>query len=118
MTAPAVSLESKRLDQVSDTSFCWDDPLDLEGQLTEEERMVRDTAHAFAQGELMPRVLQAYREERSDTELLPRMGGLGLLGPTLPEEYGAAGLNYVAYRLIARELERVDPGYRTTLSVQ
>jgi glutaryl-CoA dehydrogenase len=80
--------------------------------------MVRDTAHAFAQEQLMPRVLLAYREERVDTGLLPQMGALGLLGPTLPEEYGGAGLGYVAYGLIAREIERVDSGYRSTLSVQ
>ena len=100
MTASAVSLDDKRIAHVHDTSFRWDDPLDLEGQLTDDERMVRDTAHAFAQEQLMPRVLLAYREERVDTELLPQMGALGLLGPTLPEEYGGAGLGYVAYGLI------------------
>src|ERR1019366_8973435 len=118
MTASAVSLDDKRIAHVHDTSFRWDDPLDLEGQLTDDERMVRDTAHAFAQEQLMPRVLLAYREERVDTELLPQMGALGLLGPTLPEEYGGAGLGDVAYGLISREIERVDSGYRSTLSVQ
>ena len=118
MTASAVSLDDKRIARVHDTSFRWDDPLDLEGQLTDDERMVRDTAHAFAQEQLMPRVLLAYREERVDTELLTQMGALGLLGPTLPEEYGGAGLGYVAYGLILREIERVDSGYRSTLSVQ
>jgi glutaryl-CoA dehydrogenase len=86
--------------------------------LTEEERMVRDSARAFAQDKLMPRVRLAWREERVDKELLPEMGALGLLGPTIPEEYGGAGLGYVAYGLIAREMERVDSGYRSTLSVQ
>jgi glutaryl-CoA dehydrogenase len=118
MTAPAVGLDGKRIAHENDTSFRWDDPLDLEGQLTEEERMVRDTAHAFAQEQLMPRVLRAYREERIDHDLLPQMGALGLLGPTLPEEYGGAGLGYVASGLIAREIERVDSGYRSALSVQ
>jgi len=96
----------------------WEDPLGLEGELTEEERMVRDSARAFSQDKLMPRVRLAWREERVDKELLPEMGALGLLGPTIPEEYGGAGLGYVAYGLIARELERVDSGYRSTLSVQ
>ena len=118
MTAPAVNLDGKRPVHVNDSLFRWDDPLELEGQLTEEERMVRDTAHAFAQEQLMPRVLHAYRAERVDTQLLPQMGALGLLGPTLPEEYGGAGLGYVAYGLISREIERVDSGYRSTLSVQ
>src|SRR5579862_8668910 len=98
--------------------FNWEDPLDLEGELTEDERMVRDTARGYAQDKLMPRILTAYREERVDRAILPEMGALGLLGPTIPEEYGGAGLGYVAYGLIARELERVDSGYRSTLSVQ
>jgi glutaryl-CoA dehydrogenase len=103
---------------LKDTDFNWEDPLDIEGELTEEERMVRDSARAFAQDRLMPRVQLAWREERVDKELLPEMGALGLLGPTIPEEYGGAGLGYVGYGLIARELERVDSGYRSTLSVQ
>jgi glutaryl-CoA dehydrogenase len=98
--------------------FDWEDPLDLEGQLTEEERMVRDTARGYAQDKLMPRILMAYREERFDREILNEMGALGLLGPTIPEEYGGAGLGYVAYGLIAREIERVDSGYRSAMSVQ
>src|SRR5690242_16218370 len=98
--------------------FDWEDPLGLEGQLSEDERMVRDTARGYAQDKLMPRILTAYREERFDREILDEMGALGLLGPTIPEEYGGAGLGYVAYGLIARELERVDSGYRSTLSVQ
>jgi glutaryl-CoA dehydrogenase len=96
----------------------WEDPLDLEGELTEEERMVRDTARGYAQEKLFPRVLTAYREERFDREIMPEMGALGLLGSTLPEEYGGAGLGYVAYGLIAREIERVDSGYRSAMSVQ
>ena len=103
---------------LKDTAFNWEDPLDLEGELSEEERMVRDTARGYAQDNLMPKVIAAYREERTDRELLPEMGKLGLLGPTIPEEYGGAGLGYVAYGLITREIERVDSGYRSTLSVQ
>ena len=99
-------------------AFTWEDPLDLEGELTEEERMVRDTARGFAQDYLMPRVVAAYRDETYDANMLPEMGKLGLLGPTIPEEYGGAGLGYVAYGLIARELERVDSGYRSAMSVQ
>jgi glutaryl-CoA dehydrogenase len=98
--------------------FDWEDPLGLEGQLSEEERMVRDTARGYAQDKLMPRILMAYREERFDREILDEMGALGLLGPTIPEEYGGAGLGYVAYGLIAREIERVDSGYRSAMSVQ
>lgn len=98
--------------------FNWEDPLDLEGELTEDERMVRDTARAYAQDRLMPRVLTAYREERFDREIMSEMGELGLLGATIPEEYGGAGLDYVAYGLIAREVERVDSGYRSAMSVQ
>src|SRR6186997_2811239 len=103
---------------LKDTAFVWEDPLDLESELTEEERMVRNSARGFAQSYLMPRVVEAYREEKYDPNLLTEMGKLGLLGPTIPEEYGGAGLGYVAYGLIARELERVDSGYRSTMSVQ
>jgi glutaryl-CoA dehydrogenase len=99
-------------------AFNWEDPLDLEGGLTEEERMVRDTARDYAQDKLFPRVLSAYREERFDREIMGEMGELGLLGATIPEEYGGAGLDYVAYGLIAREVERVDSGYRSAMSVQ
>lgn len=98
--------------------FNWEDPLDLEGELSEEERMVRDTARGYAQGKLFPRVLTAYREERFDREIMSEMGALGLLGATVPAEYGGAGLGYVAYGLIAREVERVDSGYRSAMSVQ
>jgi glutaryl-CoA dehydrogenase len=103
---------------LKDSDFNWEDPLGLDSDLTEEERMVRDSARAFSQDKLMPRVRLAWREERVDKELLPEMGAVGLLGPTIPEEYGGAGLGYVAYGLIAREMERVDSGYRSTLSVQ
>jgi glutaryl-CoA dehydrogenase len=98
--------------------FNWEDPLDLESELTEEERMVRDTARGYAQDKLFPRILEAYRNERTEPGLMKEMGSLGLLGPTIPEEYGGAGLGYVAYGLIAREIEAVDSGYRSTLSVQ
>jgi glutaryl-CoA dehydrogenase len=102
----------------SSAEFDWEDPLGLEAQLSEEERMVRDTARGYAQDKLMPRILTAYREERFDREILNEMGALGLLGSTIPEEYGGAGLGYVAYGLIAREIERVDSGYRSAMSVQ
>ena len=103
---------------LKDSAFNWEDPLDIEHDLSEEERMVRDTARGFAQDTLMPRVVEAYRDEKYDASVLPAMGKLGLIGPTIPEEYGGAGLGYVAYGLIARELERVDSGYRSTMSVQ
>jgi glutaryl-CoA dehydrogenase len=98
--------------------FHWDDPLLLNNQLTDEERMVRDAAHAYCQDKLQPRVLEAFRHERMDTSIFREMGALGLLGPTIPEEYGGPGLNYVSYGLIAREIERVDSGYRSMASVQ
>jgi len=98
--------------------FNWQDPFDLEGQLTEDERMIRDAAHGFAQSELQPRVVQAFREETVAPELFPLMGKAGLLGATVPEEYGGGGAGYVAYGLIAREIERVDSGYRSMASVQ
>ncbi|MCZ4305988.1 acyl-CoA dehydrogenase [Zoogloeaceae bacterium G21618-S1] len=98
--------------------FDWADPLLLDAQLTEEERMVRDAARAYCQDKLMPRVQDAFRNERTDREIFNEMGALGLLGPTIPEEYGGAGLNYVAYGLISREIERVDSGYRSMMSVQ
>ncbi len=103
---------------LKDASFQWQDPLDLEGELGEDERMVRDTARGFSRDYLMPRVVEAYREENHDPAMLPEMGKLGLLGATIPEAYGGAGLGYVSYGLIARELERVDSGYRSAMSVQ
>ncbi|WP_064713384.1 acyl-CoA dehydrogenase [Rhizobium bangladeshense] len=98
--------------------FDWADPLRLVEQLTNEERMVQDTAHAYAQQKLAPRVLDAFRNERTDPAIFREMGELGLLGPTISPDYGGAGLGYVAYGLIAREVERVDSGYRSMMSVQ
>jgi glutaryl-CoA dehydrogenase len=98
--------------------FDWADPFDLNHQLTDEERMVRDTAGAYAQDSLQPRVTEAYLNENFDREILREMGNLGLLGATIPQQYGGAGLGYVSYGLIAREVERVDSGYRSAMSVQ
>jgi glutaryl-CoA dehydrogenase len=98
--------------------FDWSDPLLLDDQLSEEERLVRDAARDYAQGKLMPRVLSAFREERFDREIVSELGALGFLGATLPEVYGGAGASYVAYGLINREIERVDSGYRSAMSVQ
>ena len=99
-------------------SFNWIDPLLLDQQLTEEERMVRDSAEQFAQDKLAPRVLEAFRHEKTDPAIFREMGEIGLLGATIPEQYGGSGLNYVCYGLIAREVERVDSGYRSMMSVQ
>ena len=99
-------------------SFCWDDPLLFSDQLTEEERLVRDAAHAYAQDKLLPRVTAAFRHETTDTTIFREMGALGLLGFTIPPEYGGAGGGYVGYGLVAREIERVDSGYRSMMSVQ
>src|ERR1041384_834441 len=118
MSQTAEKVAKKPTTVLKDTDFNWQDPLDLDYELTEEERMVRDSARAFSQDKLMPRVRLAWRGEKLDKSLLPEMAELGLLGPTIPEEYGGAGLGYVAYGLIARELERVDSGYRAALSVQ
>jgi len=98
--------------------FAWDDPLLLEQQLTPDERMVRDAANAYCQKKLAPRVLEAFRKEQTDKGIFREMGELGLLGPTIPAEYGGPDLNYVSYGLIAREVERVDSGYRSMMSVQ
>ncbi len=98
--------------------FNWQDPLNLEKFLTEDERLVRDSAHDYAQEKLMPRVIHAYRNEEFDPAIMQEMGELGLLGPTIPIEYGGAELGYVAYGLVAREIERVDSGYRSAMSVQ
>ena len=103
---------------MSKANFIWDDPFQLENQLTEEERMVADTARAFATDRLMPRVISDFREESFDPSLIPEMGELGLLGPTIPVQYGGAGVSHVAYGLAAREFERVDSGYRSCMSVQ
>jgi glutaryl-CoA dehydrogenase len=98
--------------------FNWQDPLLLDQQLSEDERMVRDAAHDYCQGKLAPRVLEAFREEKTDASIFREMGALGLLGPTIPAQYGGPGLSYVCYGLIAREVERVDSGYRSMMSVQ
>jgi glutaryl-CoA dehydrogenase len=102
----------------SKPKFSWSDPLLLDEQLDSEERMVRDTAHAYAQEKLLARVTESFRHERSDPAIFREMGELGLLGCTLPEAYGGSGMNYVCYGLIAREIERVDSGYRSMMSVQ
>ncbi len=98
--------------------FHWDDPLLLDEQLSDDERAVRDAARDYCQGRLAPRVLEAFRHEKTDPAIFQEMGELGLLGATIPEAYGGAGLNYVSYGLIAREVERVDSGYRSMMSVQ
>jgi len=99
-------------------SFNWQDPLLLESLLSEEERMIRDTAHQYCQEKLMPRIVEANRNEVFDASIMTELGELGLLGCTLPEKYGCSGVNYVTYGLIAREVERVDSGYRSAMSVQ
>ena len=98
--------------------FDWADAFNLDDQLTEEERMIRDAAHGFAQGSLQPRVIEAYANEADTPELFPLMGEAGMLGVTIPEEFGGSGASYVAYGLVAREIERVDSGYRSMASVQ
>ncbi len=98
--------------------FSWDDPLQLDAQLSADERAVRDAASAYCQERLGPRVLEAFRHEKTDPAIFREMGALGLLGPTIPEPYGGAGMNYVCYGLVAREVERVDSGYRSMMSVQ
>lgn len=98
--------------------FVWDDPLLLDDQLSEEERMIRDAARDYCQEKLLPRVLEGFRNETFDREIMTEMGALGLLGSTIPEEYGGAGANHVVYGLVAREVERVDSGYRSAMSVQ
>ena len=99
-------------------SFHWDDPFLLDAQLSADERQVRDAAQAYCQERLAPRVLEAFRHEKTDAAIFREMGALGLLGPTIPETYGGAGMNYVCYGLVAREVERVDSGYRSMMSVQ
>ena len=99
-------------------NFMWDDPLLLDSQLTEEERMIRDNAHTFAQDTLQPRVIEAYANEQTDSAIFQDMGRMGFLGVTLPEEYGGSAASYVSYGLVAREMERVDSGYRSMMSVQ
>jgi len=98
--------------------FNWEDPFLLDEQLTEDERMIRDSAQAFASDILLPRIEKAYLDETTDPDLFRLMGQAGLLGVTLPEEYGAANAGYVSYGLVAREVERIDSGYRSMMSVQ
>jgi glutaryl-CoA dehydrogenase len=98
--------------------FHWDDPLLLDAQLTDEEKMIRDAARDYAQGQLAPRILEAFRREHTDPGIFKEMGAVGLLGPTIPETYGGGGMNYVSYGLIAREVERIDSGFRSMMSVQ
>jgi glutaryl-CoA dehydrogenase len=116
-SAPKTAAKREKT-SIKDAPFNWEDPLDLEGELAEDERMVRDTARSYAQDKLLPRVIEANRHERFDRAIITEMGELGLLGPTIPEEYGGAGLGYVAYGLITREVERVDSGFRSAMSVQ
>ncbi len=97
---------------MSTSKFVWEDPLQLAQQRTEDERMVREAAAAYCQQKLLPRVQEAFRHEQTDLSIFREMGELGLLGPNIPSEYGGAGLGYVSYGLIAREVERVDSGYR------
>ncbi len=108
----------KAKDKPDLSSFAWDDAFLLEDQLQEEERMIRDSAQTFSQEVLQPKVIEAYREEKSDPEVFAQMGEMGLLGTTIPEEYGGLGAGYVSYGLVAREVERVDSGYRSMMSVQ
>ncbi len=103
---------------MSKPEFSWEDPLLLADQLSEEERLIRDAAHDYCQEQLLPRVLEANRHEHFDREIMNEMGELGFLGSTLPEEFGCAAVNYVSYGLVAREVERVDSGYRSAMSVQ
>src|SRR5712672_1525148 len=98
-------------------SFRWDDPLRFDDQLTEDERLIRDTARAYAQDKLLPRVIEAYMEEKTDRAIFIEMGALGLLGVTIPQAYGGAEAGYVSYGLVAREIERVDSGFRSMMSV-
>jgi len=102
----------------SSTNFNWQDSMFLESQLSGEEKLIRDTAHEYCQEYLAPRVLMANRNETFDRNIMTELGELGLLGPTLPEKYGGSGVNYVSYGLIAREIERIDSGYRSAMSVQ
>src|SRR5689334_1218992 len=113
-----MSVRPQAKDKPAAASFQWDDPFLLDDQLTEDERLIRDTARAYAQDKLLAAVVQAYLEEKTDREIFNEMGELGLIGVTLPEEYGCAEAGYVSYGLVAREIERVDSGYRSMNSVQ
>ena len=111
-------MTTRQAADITTPPFKWEDPLLLNEQLTADERMIRDAANAYCQERLAPRIVEAFRHEKTDTSIFREMGALGLLGPAIPEEYGGSGLNYVAYGLIAREIERVDSGYRSMMSVQ
>jgi glutaryl-CoA dehydrogenase len=111
-------MQEKAAAKPSQAQFAWDDAFLLEDQLSDDERMIRDTARDYCQSKLMPRIVEAYAKEKTDREIFTEMGALGLLGMTLPEKYGCAGANYVSYGLVAREVERVDSGYRSMNSVQ
>jgi glutaryl-CoA dehydrogenase len=115
---PGPYLREPGAEQNAYSSFQWDDPFLLEQQLTEDERLIRDTARAYAQEKLLPHVTEAYLEEKTDREIFREMGELGLIGITFPEKYGCANAGYVSYGLVAREIERVDSGYRSMNSVQ
>ena len=108
----------KPKDAPSLNRFNWEDPFSIETQLSEDERMMRDAAKAYAQDRLQPRVIAAFRDEETDVSIFREMGEMGLLGVTVPEEYGGIGASYVSYGLVAREVERVDSGYRSMMSVQ
>lgn len=116
MTAEKPTLKPKDAPDLN--SFTWDDPFRLNDQLSEDERMIRDSAHAYAQEKLLPRITTAYETQATDPEIFREMGDMGLLGITLPEQYGGLGSSYVSYGLVAREVERVDSGYRSMMSVQ
>ena len=118
MTAESIKLTGPEMARAKPAAMIWQDPFLIDGQLSEEERMIRDAAHAYCQDKLMSRVIMANRHETFDREIMSEMGELGLLGATIPEEYGGVGANYVSYGLVAREVERVDSGYRSAMSVQ
>lgn len=118
MNAPTLMKTGPEMARAKPAPLSWDDPFLLDQQLTEEERMIRDTAYAYAQDGLMRRVVEGNRHEVFDRDIMAEMGAIGMLGATIPEEYGGVGANYVSYGLIAREVERVDSGYRSAMSVQ
>lgn len=99
-------------------TYRWDDPFDLDGRLTSDERMIRDAARSYARDRLLPRVVEAFRDEVFDRTIMTELGEMGFLGAMLPEQYGGAGASHVAYGLIAREIEAIDSGYRSAMSVQ
>ena len=118
MTSDAITLTGPEMARAKPAALVWNDPFLMDSQLSEEERMIRDTAHGYCQDRLLSRVVLANRHETFDRDIMTEMGDLGMLGATLPEKFGGVGANYVAYGLIAREVERVDSGYRSAMSVQ